>query len=259
MPPKMYSAKRTYKKPNTPPKTSDEDTKLRTKVKQIVRTMQEAKQFTYDAVANTPITTWSASGPCTYYDLNDMFSNSLSPGAQDGERIGDRVNTRQFLLKGFLNCPTAASPATSYPTNVRLVVLKDKTSVRPSTNSFSDFYEAMTPAASTPTRDLGDIIRTINSERYTVLAQRLFKIGPATNGAAGMNANNDYKVNQFFRIDLTKHVKQLVFDTVTDACTSPQSLYLLVIAVNADGVATAASTTMPVNYTLYVDYKYTDS
>lgn len=262
MPYKKYAPKRkTTPRKKYVKRTAPKSTKtFRTKVKAVVKRMQEVKQFTQALVVNSPILTFHAgTAPPTYYDLIGSYMNTLPSGSNDGERVGDRISTRSFVIRGYLNCPTASDPDTNYPNVVRMVIFKDKTNVDFSTNLCTDFFEGTTPALSTPSNNLQDIMRHINNERYTVLAQRVFKIGPAASGYTGMNANNDFKISKFFRINLTKDLKQFVFNTTSGHVTNHPSLYVVFFAVPGDGTTAGAGYTAPVNYTLYADYKYTDS
>lgn len=261
MPYKKYAPKRkTTPRKKYVKRTAPKTTKtFRTKVKAVVKRMQEVKQYIATLQVNTQIESYGPAQPFSYYDITGAFMNNLPSGSNDGERVGDKISTRSFILRGVLYCGPEGQTPTNYPTVVRIVVFKDKTNVDFSTNPLTDFFEGTTPALSTPANNLQDIMRHVNNERYTVLAQRIIKIGPAANGATGSNANNDYKISKFFRINLTKDLKQFVYNTTTGHVTNHPSLYVAFIAVAGDGVTTAPATALPVYYTLYADYKYTDS
>ena len=84
----------------------------------------------------------------------------------------------------------------------------------------------------------------INNDRYKVLTTRVFKVGYASfNGATGgvplqgYFANNDFKLNCNFKVDLTKYaIKNVEFrDTATTPTT--RGIFMMMQPVYANGSA----------------------
>lgn len=265
---KTTKPKRKYVVKKVAPKMS-----LDKRILKVVKRTQEVKQFNTELVDNVPLTYWASPGATTLtsFDLINNFLDQISVGAGDGERVGDKVNTRRFQITGFLNfdISTLTPGNQPVPQNIRMIVFKDKQNEDIAANNFTDIFEGLAAGVSTPKNSLQDMIRRINNERYTVLAQRRFKIGPAnlvTTGPTGPPyptsylGNNDYKMSQFFKIDLTKQVGRLVYDTISNQVKNHPSLHVMLFACPADGSAANPAVISPgVSYSMVGEYSYTDS
>ena len=81
----------------------------------------------------------------------------------------------------------------------------------------------------------------INNDRYKVVATRQYKLGYAENAGSGPTpnaqyfANNDFKLNANFSIDLTKHyIKQIKFNDGSTAPTT-RGLFMIMSYAPANG------------------------
>lgn len=225
---------------------------FRTKVKQVVKRMQEVKQYNTGLETSEQISYYGG-GLIEYFDLITGFMNNIINGTADGQRIGDKISTRMFVLRGYLHIQVDGQTA-GVPTIHRMLVIKDKQNVTPGSNQFTDLFEG--GAVQAPVNTLQDIMKKINNERYTVLAQRIFKI--ATSNTTNFN-NNDFKLSKFFRIDLTKDLKQFVYNTSSNTVMNHPSLYCIWLSAPADGSTGLAGTQTQVEYSLSAEYNYTDS
>lgn len=118
-----------------------------------------------------------------------------------------------------------------------------------------DFYQDGNTTAP-PQQNYLDIMRKVNTDRFTVVATKTFKVGYSANGASGQ-ANNDFKMVSPFYFDLSKHCpKTLRYND--NVSNSPENLGLYVcFSVVAASGATGTVTPSP-NMTYVVEGSFTD-
>lgn len=189
----------------------------------------------------------------------------IAQGVGVNSRIGNKIKTKYMMLKGTLtplpyDGTTNAQPQ---PVQVRLVLFYDKQNPsgepQPSTNFFQ--YAGANQGF---LNDLTDLWRPVNKDRYRILASRSFKLGYAENTALGaLNtyanmANNDFKMNQNFRVNLTKMYPKIVKFDENNGDPTTRSLWMMFYYVSATGGAIPANQAL-VNVQWMVDYKYEDA
>lgn len=189
----------------------------------------------------------------------------IAQGVGVNSRIGNKIKTKYMMLKGTLtplpyDGTTNAQPT---PVQVRLVLFYDKQNPsgepQPSTNFFQ--YAGANQGF---LNDLTDLWRPINKDRYRILASRTFKLGYAENTALGAvttyanMANNDFKMNHNFRVNLTKMYPKIVKFDENNGDPTTRSLWMMFYYVSATGGAIAANQNL-VNVQWMVDYKYEDA
>jgi len=169
----------------------------------------------------------------TVIDLDVLIFNQITQGTGETQRIGDKIYPSKILYEGFVVMDSASVSGKTAPNYLRMIILKDK--LNQSVNSFNDLFETSSSGPNTqPTNSLLDITRRVNSDRYIVYTQRVFKLGAADVSATGgtQAGNNDFKISKFFKVDLTKHMKKLDFDV--SGLTSPANLQVVFVGSYAD-------------------------
>lgn len=247
---RRMSTKKSYKKNST--KTTPE---FRKKVLTVVKRTQEVKVCMMNDQLSQLTFLYNPAGPTPPFviDLDTLIFDNIPQGVGEHERIGDKIAPSKVSYEGFMVISDATATY-SRPTYIRMIILKDK--LNQSVNNFGDLFEsAGTNPASAPLNTLLDITSRVNSDRYTVLTQRVFKLGAST--GATVIPNNDFKVSKFFKVDLTKHMKKIEFDA--SGLTSPSNLQVVFVGSYADngpivfspsytGPATSITSTLRISY-----------
>lgn len=111
--------------------------------------------------------------------------------------------------------------------------------------------------------NLQDMVGTVNSDQFTLLGSRVVKIGNASVTGTGANAanqysaNNDYKLNAFLNMDVTKYMlKQYDFNDASTVTSQPFTV-MIIEAVKGNGNSTAAGQT-GVKFSAQLQYDYAD-
>lgn len=221
-----------------------------------------------------------ASIPTTSFDSENVYplgpfgsdSNSILQGVSQGQRIGNRIKTKKLMFRGnFVVAPYDAADNTApQPVNLKMWIFYDKrspTSV-PTPKAAANFFQNGGTSRGFA-NDLTDMWAPVNTDVYRVLATRQFKLGNSTyEGNPGGSsaqpgqqfyANNDYKYNASFSIDLTKHYpKDVVFNDNTSS-PSTRGLFFMVAYVAASGQLLQGSPRFHVDMQYMQDYHYEDS
>lgn len=263
--PKKYVRRMSTKKSGA--KNSHKTTpEFRKKVLTVVKRTQELKICMMEDQNNSSITLYNSAVPTppTVIDLDQLISAQIQQGTGETQRIGDKIYPSKVLYEGFLvarTIPTETTPIPCAPCYMRMIILKDK--LNQSVNNWGDLFETSTTGISAaPTNTLLDITRRVNGDRYTVYTQRVFKLGNASSYDTRqpvIGTNNDFKVSKFFKVDLTKHMKKIDFDTA--GLTSPSNLQVIFVGAYADNSAITFTVYNgpPVNITSTLRISYRDA
>lgn len=208
----------------------------------------------------------------TSWNVNNVIAISPNPGAcavnqgvGNGSRVGSRVTTKRLTFSGTLL--PAAYDATSnpllIPVQVKMFLLYDRRTPSLAPTPQSDLFQ-LNNGSSGLLNNLVDMIAPVNTEYYTVLATKQFKLGFASFNGTGSYTpasgfpNNDFKMNGKFRWDVTKYIpKTIVYEGNSSAPTS-RGLYCAVVVSNADGSPqNAAKATVQMQYML--DFRFEDA
>lgn len=252
--------KAAYKRPRVSPK-------LATAIKTVVSREEEHKESTLYSL-NTPLPPVS-NGGWTASSISIAPSSTgfvIPQGTGQGNRIGNQIRTRKAVVRGIIN-PTVYDGTTNtqpMPTQIRMLIFKDKFNKtgQPAAVALDLFNTGSTSVG--PQNDLVDMILDVNTDRYTVYADRVLKVGNANYGGSGSLAiwqsmtNNDFSFNASFSVDITKFLPSVV--TYNDSASAPMSdnLWMIFLPVQATGGATGA--TQIVNtLTWMATYNYTDA
>lgn len=192
---------------------------------------------------------------------------TLSQGVGQGERIGNSIRSHKLIYTGVLgpNAYDATYNAIPQPQEVLFMVLRRKDLGDGQPTSLTSLYEVGNGVTS-PTGAMIDVLREINEDLYDVPFKRLFKVGPAVNDGSGNSntyqrfANNDFKYNCKFRMDLTKYIDKIVrFNDASTSQVGAKCYYWAVwMPVNAAATAGGAND-RPVQLTSQLIYHYKDA
>lgn len=183
----------------------------------------------------------------------DAVGLTLSQGAGQGQRIGNRIKIKKLTIAGVMH-PTpynATTNPTPAPIQIKMWIFYDKENptLTPTPRADGDFLQ-FGNGVSGFQNDLMDLYAPVNKDRYSILWTGITKLGYASytgTGAlpqSGNLSNNDFQLNSNFAIDLTKMVPK--YYDFRDTATNPttRGLYMMCQAVYANG-AQMASATIP--------------
>lgn len=191
----------------------------------------------------------------------------IDQGTGQGARIGNSLTTKKVIFKGTL-IPAAYNATTNpYPTplQVKMYLFYDKRfpTYIPTPATNEDFFQYNNTSTGF-SNDLVDLWRPVNLDSYRVLYTRTFKLGHASVEGQGSlpgnqyNANNDFKMNCNFSVDITKYlIKTVKFDD-NNSNTSTRGLFCMFVPVYATGIP-INPLYRPAQVQWMVDYNYEDA
>lgn len=186
----------------------------------------------------------------------------ILPGTGQGDRIGNKIRTVSHTINGVIvpNGYDAVLNPTPSPQEVRVWFFSLRNSnTLPAT--LPGFFQAGS-SSQTPTGNLLDLTRKINTDVYIYRGHRTYKLGNSINAASAGSlvardhyANNDFKYNIKFNWNLTSMVpKNVTFNDSNNTATS-KAVFWFIETVNADGTAQpAAALPATIYYTNMVTY-----
>lgn len=189
----------------------------------------------------------------------------ISQGVGQGQRIGNKIKIKKLTLKGIIHPKPFESTTNNQPIpyQVKFWFFYDKeypTDVPSPSTDFFQFGNTVTGFVN----DLTDMFAPINTDKYKVLGTRTFKVGPASNTAAGSAntfsyvSNNDFKWNCNFSIDLTKMVPKVYTFRDNNANSTTRGLYWLATVVSSTGSQLSA-TQIPLQMSYVHNLVYEDA
>jgi len=207
----------------------------------------------------------SASFSYNTIELGINPNMTINQGVGSSGRIGNEIKTKKLTWKGIIAPLPYDATYNNLPTPVvlKLWIFYDKTDPTAIPAPLSNFFQYGGTNKGF-SNDLVDTIFPENTDRYRILTTRTFKLGFANYEGSGLNAaaqafaNNDFKFNQEFSIDLTKYYPQRVrFDENVGTPTT-RGLFAQFTVVRADGAAMNAAV-IPCNFQFVQDYVYEDA
>jgi len=173
----------------------------------------------------------------TSFDIIPLL-NGIPVGSGQGARVGNQIDNVRITLKGSI----ANISASTRPFMVKMIVFRDKKNqfapfaTPDGVNNLSDFLQYGNGVIN-PQNSAIDMVRYINRDRYTVYATRMFKLGSSTSSS---NPNNDFSVQRYFKIDLSKHISKIRYSESNDTgnnpgVVTPQNLWVTFLVCYADG------------------------
>lgn len=256
---KSSTKRRVYKRKSAPKAT------FAKRVKTVISRMAENKTQNFRAGMNLYHYTapnWGLSVvPCT----PDTLFLSIQQGVGQGDRIGNSIKVKSLKLTGVVR-PLPYSATTNpepSPLYLKLFFLTRKDNPANIFPNLGDLFQygnsAESPGNSTLLQNMN---RQINTDSWMVHTTRTFKLGYANYGGTGgsldsqLHANNDFKLNHFINVDLTKYcVKTLKFnDNTTDPNTRNIVMYPVIYTANGANLANN-SITARMEYALDIVYE----
>lgn len=247
-----YRKKRVYKKKIT--------TSI---VKRVISRMAEKKRGTIQV--NSSLTSYNSGItpilPMTPYTTNGII---ITQGTGQGDRIGNQIRLTSVVMK-YVIFPAPYNATTNLipqPMNVILYWFKSKVNSTVLLTSLPNFFQNG-DSATTPQSNLFDQLYDLNTDQYTLIAKRVYKLGYASDTGTGNQAaaqsfaNNDYKYNIIGKINLTKYCPKIV--RYNDSSNNPTTPLVQCFAeiVPANG-QTFATSIIPATIFTEVDIRYTD-
>lgn len=240
-------------------------TALRREIKQVISRMAENKSNQIYVEDRNVVSVASVSFIDTILPVGPHTSGiQINQGVGAGQRIGSRIRTKKLILQGTIipNPYNAISNQTPYPTQYKMFIFYDKRSPAEKPAPVSDFFQL----GNTASPLIGDLVAMwapVNDEIYKVVATRTLKVGFAgftTTGTSVGNsgfANNDFKANGNFRIDLTKEmIKNVVFEGNSTTPTS-RTLWWMIVPAAANG-GNYDTSQIPARISYSMSYVYED-
>lgn len=260
-----YAKKRAYRrKARVPPRkpAPSFDKRVKTVISRMAENKTQNFRTTVDILPYNA-TNWSNTiVPIT----PDTLFLSVLQGTGQGDRIGNSIRVKSLKLSGVLrpmpyDATTNVDPVPLY---VKMFFLTRKDNPSAISTSLGDVLQ-FGNASEGPGNSaaLTNMQRPVNTNEWTVHATRIFKVGYAiySGTSADINAqshsNNDFKLNQFVNIDLTKYcTKNIKFD---DNSSNPTSrnivMYPIVYTANA---SLLLNNQIPAKFDYNLDIVYED-
>lgn len=201
-------------------------------------------------------------------DVNDLLLDNINQGTNTAQRVGNRIRLRSCVWKAVFSPYREASTGqyNNIPAELKITVLSslvnpnsaDKTAIR--TICSNSLYQANASAIGM-TSQLIDFLRIYNRDQVRVYKTRRYKIGNQNNvgnvaGVTTVLANNDFKLNQFCTINLTKYMNKIIKYDDSPSDARNKKIFIILEAVPAD--QTAGTTTPLVTMTNYLRCKWED-
>jgi len=191
----------------------------------------------------------------------------ITPGTGQGNRVGNSIRTKKLMFKGTL-VPLAYEATFNpvpMPVQIRMVIFYDKLDPMtvPNPTAANDFFQNGSGVKGFA-NDLVDMWTPVNTDKYRILTTRTFKLGNADYSGTGSStvshyfANNDFKMNANFSINLTKYYPKVV--KFNDATTTPsnRNIYAMFYYELANGGASLNVGYM-VGLQYMLEYTYEDA
>jgi len=192
---------------------------------------------------------------------------SISQGIGQGARIGNQIKTRKCYLSYVLraNQYDATNNPAPLPCQIMLMLglVKNTPSFAPAAVDFGQLFQNGSGVAA-PVGTLRDLVSVINRDYWIIKKRWFHKIGYSTSEGTGNQpanhffANNDFKLNEVRKLDITKFVPATY--QFNDGGISPTSrnLFFMYEAVAASGEQ-LPSTRVPISIDYWIDYHYEDA
>lgn len=242
---------------------------FRDEVKKIVRRGREKKQWQY-SVLDRGITDFNNTVPFPGRNLVDLAPSaidSLVLGIGNSDRIGNRVkvvkaNLKLMVYPSEYDADGADQNLIPQPYEVRCIIAHAKNN--PTDLIVSSTFFELNNSTTSPQDNLQDMILNINKDVYVVNKDFKMKVGYRSSDGTGATPvsqnfnNNDYKMNVYKNIDITKYLPSHI--VWNDTSTTPTSFMptLIMLIAPADGSNTPTGE-YPLKFYSEVTISYTDA
>lgn len=237
-------------------------TGLKRLIKKIVNRKIETKEYVYALTGNL----YEQTNYIGFQGQTFSLMPSIGQGTGNGQRIGDRINPVSCIA----NCYISRSQMWAQSHYVRVLVFSVKDynadimgSTLPSIEA-QNFFRAGTGTGAFAGLLQWEGLLPVNKDRINIYYDKVKYIG---NNQSAVNNTTDYKTatvhnNPFshFRVNLTKHMKKLLYD---ENGTNPNlptnhNLWIGFAVCSADG-ALGSGTTQVMNFASQIHLKYKDA
>jgi hypothetical protein len=213
-----------------------------------------------------PITAYTGTSFVTSGVAVSPYSGFLGilQGTGQGARVGNRIQTKRIRFCGAIrprgyNVTSNPIPVPQY---VRLLIVNDADNANTLAAISNDFFQNGSSNIA-PDGTMNDIYSDVNTDRWTVYHDQVFKVGYATSGGTGIQVasqsytNNDFLLSADFDVDVTKFASKIYdFDDNT-SLPKNKTLCAYFFCASYDGNAGVAATN-PCNVTMHMCMDFVD-
>jgi len=215
---------------------------VRKYVRKAVRGEGELK-VTSDPWATNPFTLGlvnSANMPTVVY-----CTPLITAGTSQGQRVGAKVRPVKLVVQGTLS--RLSTQATASPFFVKAVVCKLKlTTIAPVQADLNAMMYGTGGASVGPsTLAMETMDYPWNTDNFTIVWERMFKIGQASSATIPYT-NNDFQNSFRFKVDLSRAVKKTWHYVSGNNYPQNDGLYLMFLPWTYDESALVSSPTVPI-------------
>lgn len=189
----------------------------------------------------------------------------ISQGDGGGDRVGNKIRTKKVILEMLLY-PKAYDGITNVapqPTEIIVWIFGVKENNTLPTDLTGFFQNG--DLTSDPAGTLVDAIKTINTDKYVLYKKIRRKFGYANYAGSGSAApspfqtfaNNDYKLNQHIKLDLTKYCPAHVLYNDNAANPFSKGVFYAIEAVPCNGAAYGTNQ-LPAQMYSNLNYEFVD-
>lgn len=261
---KKFAKKGTKKRPTAARRTATSTKMVKSIVKREIARQAEDKEFEFADLSQVIYPSSSAGFVNSTFAVSPYTGAlAIAQGTGQGQRIGNKIKIKKISLKGTIwpepyNVTTNPNPQ---PVYVIFWLFYDKEAPVNVPSIGSQFLQFGNSAIGLQNQII-DTFAPINTDKYRLLTKRVFKVGNSGFTGTGTNpvyqsfANNDFKLNNNFSIDLKKYCVENV--TYNDTGTTPttRGLYWAFTCVAANGGAIpAAQVPAQMAYQLHMTYE----
>lgn len=185
-------------------------------------------------------------------------------GTNQGARIGNRIKLKSLHFKGTLvPLPTGTNYAAIVPLQIKMFFFYDKDdgSAIPTPNTNGDFFQFNGTSLGVAD-SLTSLWMPVNNDRYRLLATKTFKLGWQTVASTGTGANgilnyanNDFKLNQNFSINLLKHAVSNVLFKDNNGDPTTRGIFCFITCLSATGSPIGSGQVANIKYMLDCQYE----
>lgn len=195
---------------------------------------------------------------------------TITAGPGENQRIGNSINIKKLTHNFSIYCQqyNATSNTTPRPVYVRLYYFKSKWAPN-SDVATGNLCGVNANFFSGQSTDLGftgallDLTRKIQSENYTYLTSRTYKLGPAlpaignTTTTNHIYSNNDFKLSVIGSVNLAQHYKSKYIFNDSNQVMTPWC-FCIVQVMDAEGSVLSTSQSL-VQMQYNIECEYTDA
>jgi len=276
---KPAAKKRVYRRARAVPYKSKSS--FAKKVKAVLTRNVETKSIQYFQ-DNVPVSDYQTGaylgGPNTLFTgvlTPDSLLTPISLGTNSQQRIGNKITLSKVTLRGMINprtyqtTNTDESPSNNAPSPFLFKIwigYQRNTAYNEPEADYPNFFQEGGNSAS-PSGTLMDTFRKINTDKYVVVATRMYKVGPQSiitsqNTPVVANnqnySNNEFKFCQRFSFDVTKYCVKAVKYNDTNNQPNTRGLFWWVEAIDPTGTTFTAGR-FPAEMSYEVDIQYKDA